>query len=76
MLHELLCGARVFTATEDVALMYQHLEDAPTPLRRLRPDVPEALELLVLDLLAKRPDDRPGSAADVYERLRPFLRES
>lgn len=73
LLHELLCGSQVFTATEDVALMYQHLEETPTPLRQLRSDVPEELERLVLDLLAKRPDDRPGSAWDVYDRLRPFL---
>lgn len=73
LLHELLCGIRVFTAAEDVALMYQHLEDEPTPLRALRADAPEALERLVLDLLAKRPDERPAGASEVYERLRPFL---
>ena len=53
--------------------MYQHLEEAPTPLRELVPGVPAELEQLVMDLLAKRPTDRPDSAWSVYDRLVPFL---
>jgi hypothetical protein len=73
LLHELLSGERLFDAEEEIALMYKHLEAAPTPLRQLVPEVPPEIEQLVLDLLAKRPADRPDSAAAVHARLVPFL---
>ncbi|WP_233225606.1 serine/threonine-protein kinase [Amycolatopsis sp. CA-126428] len=71
--HELLAGERVFQADDEIALMYQHLENQPTPLREIKPDIPAELEQLVLDLLAKRPSDRPADAWAVYDRLVPFM---
>jgi tetratricopeptide (TPR) repeat protein len=73
VLHELLSGQHVFNGGNDFQLMQQHVYEAPRPLRELRPDVPEALEQLVLELLAKAPEQRPADAYDVYERLLPFL---
>jgi eukaryotic-like serine/threonine-protein kinase len=73
VLHELLAGRVLFEADSEFALMYQHVSAAPTPLRRLRPDVPAALEELVLHLLRKTPEERPADVQEVYERLRPFL---
>jgi serine/threonine protein kinase len=73
LLHEVLSGGRAFDAEDEIALMYQHLEAAPTPLRQIVPEVPADLERLVLDLLAKRPGDRPADAWAVYDRLAPFL---
>jgi serine/threonine-protein kinase len=48
----------------------QHLDEPPPPLRAFRPDIDERLERLVLDLLAKRPADRPQETAEVAARLR------
>jgi tRNA A-37 threonylcarbamoyl transferase component Bud32 len=73
VLHELLSGRVVFTAESDYLLMFQHVNAAPTPLRQLRTDVPEALEELVLHLLRKAPEQRPADTQEVYERLLPFL---
>ncbi|MFF4744929.1 protein kinase [Streptomyces chengbuensis] len=73
VLHELLCGQPVFSGDSEWQLMTQHVNAAPTPLRRLRADVPEALEELVLHLLRKAPEARPADVQEVYERLRPFL---
>jgi serine/threonine protein kinase len=73
LLHEMLSGERAFDADDEIALMYQHLEASPRPLRELDPEVPDELERLVLDLLAKQPADRPDSAWAVYDRLVPFL---
>jgi tetratricopeptide (TPR) repeat protein len=53
--------------------MYQHVNAAPTPLRQLCPDVPKALEELVLHLLRKAPEARPADTQEVYARLLPFL---
>ncbi|MFE7750577.1 serine/threonine-protein kinase [Streptomyces sp. NPDC057428] len=73
VLHELLSGRHLFTADSEYLLMYRHVNAAPTPLRLLRPDVPEALEELVLHLLLKSPEARPVDVQEVYERLRHFL---
>jgi hypothetical protein len=73
ILHELLAGIRPFTAEGSFAAMRQHVDEPPPPLRGQRAEVPEDLEALVLELLAKEPADRPGDATAVYSRLRPFL---
>jgi tRNA A-37 threonylcarbamoyl transferase component Bud32 len=73
VLHELLTGQPVFDGDSDYRLMRQHMDTAPTPVRELRPDVPAELEALVLDLLAKVPEERPADAYEVYERLAPHL---
>ncbi|WAL67690.1 protein kinase [Amycolatopsis cynarae] len=73
ILHELLAGARPFTAEGTYPAMRQHVEEPPPPLRSLRPDIPTEIEALVLQLLAKEPENRPADAQEVYERLLPFL---
>ncbi|WP_432824730.1 protein kinase domain-containing protein [Dactylosporangium sp. CA-092794] len=73
LLHELLTGQPVFNGGNEFQLMHQHVTEPPQPVRQLRPDVPEAVEQLVLDLLAKVPEQRPADAYEVYERLLPFL---
>jgi tRNA A-37 threonylcarbamoyl transferase component Bud32 len=73
IVHELVAGVPVFDGSTDYELWHQHVSARPRPLRALRPDAPAALEALVLDLLAKRPERRPADAYAVYERLLPFL---
>ncbi|GAA4636774.1 hypothetical protein GCM10023196_087850 [Actinoallomurus vinaceus] len=76
VLYELLTGATwVDTDSHVGAVLYQHLNESPAPPRSLRAEIPEHLDTLVLDLLAKRPDDRPQDAASVAERLRRFADE-
>ncbi|HEU5025766.1 MAG TPA: serine/threonine-protein kinase [Spirillospora sp.] len=70
VLYEMLTGAPwVNTGAGLAAILYQHLEQAPAPPRSLRADVPDHLNALVLELLAKRPDDRPHDATAVIARL-------
>ena len=73
VLHELLTGSRVFESAHTVAEISRHYSEAPPRLRSLRPDVPGEIERLVLDLLAKSVADRPSGAAEVYQRLLPFV---
>lgn len=73
MLYELLTGHRVFPGDSDYEVMDHHVRTAPRPVRDLRPDVPAALDDLVLHLLAKNPEERPAGAQDVHDRLVPFL---
>ncbi len=72
-LHEMLTGERVFNAPTSFSVMMKQVHDAPPQLRSLRPEVPADLEQLVLDLLRKRPEERPVGAESVHRRLLPFI---
>jgi len=52
--------------------MTAHVETPAPPIRELVPEVPERLAALIDRMLAKSPDDRPGTPAEVAERLAPF----
>lgn len=66
----LLTGEQVFDGGTVVEVCSQHLHEEPEPpSRRLGARVPEMLEELVLDCLAKRPEDRPRDADDLRARL-------
>lgn len=70
VLYEMLTGAPwVDTGASLAAILYQHLEKIPAPPRSLRADIPDHLNALVLELLAKRPEDRPHDATAVITRL-------
>ncbi|WP_315904286.1 serine/threonine-protein kinase [Streptomyces sp. ASQP_92] len=73
LLHELLSGDVPFAGSTALGVLHRHLYEPPVPVRRLRPEVPEALEALVLRLLAKDPQARPSCAQEVYEHLVPLL---
>ncbi|WP_329156238.1 serine/threonine protein kinase [Streptomyces anulatus] len=73
LLHELLSGDVPFAGSTALGVLHRHLYEPPLPVRKTRPEVPAALEALVLRLLAKDPQDRPASAQEVYEDLAPLL---
>ncbi|KNB54391.1 serine/threonine-protein kinase [Streptomyces caatingaensis] len=73
LLHELLSGEVPFAGSTALGVLHRHLYEAPLPVRRVRPEVPPALEELVLRLLAKDPRERPADAQEVYEALAPLL---
>jgi serine/threonine protein kinase len=73
VLHELLTGAPPYKADTALGLLRAHRQ-APIPLvSEDRGDVPHGMVRLVERLLAKDPQDRPGSAAEVYELLVPWV---
>jgi hypothetical protein len=72
-LHEMLTGTPPFRATTPYGVMNHQVDQRPVGVRRSRQEVPLDLEALVLSLLAKQPDDRPASAAEVYARLAPHV---
>ena len=69
MLYELVCGRPPFRGDDIVAVVSQHINSPPVAPSWHRPDVPAALERLILALLAKPPDERPASAEDVGRAL-------
>jgi serine/threonine protein kinase len=73
VLYEVTTGYLPFTATTLSEAAYKHVFVPPTPPRQVRADLPEPLEAVVLRCLAKRPEDRFGSAAEVAASLRALL---
>jgi tRNA A-37 threonylcarbamoyl transferase component Bud32 len=69
--YELLTGAPPFVSESTFGYLNMHVTEPPPPLSRRAPAVDEhpGLEQLVMDALAKDPDDRPASAEEYYARL-------
>ncbi|MFJ8463425.1 serine/threonine-protein kinase [Streptomyces swartbergensis] len=60
VLYQLLSGRPPFQADTAVALLHQHLDNAPVPPRELGvAGLPPAFESYLLALLSKQPEDRP-----------------
>jgi serine/threonine-protein kinase len=66
----LLTGCHVFEGGTVVEVCSHHLHTEPTaPSKRLGEELPADLEALVLECLAKDPDDRPQSAIELRRAL-------
>jgi len=62
VLYEMVTGRVPFAGDDMVSVISQHIETAPVAPSWHNADVPRALDALILQLLAKSPDDRPQSA--------------
>ncbi|MDQ2814192.1 MAG: Stk1 family PASTA domain-containing Ser/Thr kinase [Actinomycetota bacterium] len=69
LLYELLTGRPPFTGDSPVAIAYQHVRENPVPPSRVDPDVPAWADAIVLKAMAKSPDDRYQTAADMRADL-------
>jgi serine/threonine protein kinase len=73
LLHHMLTGRPPFSSEGLAELVTQHLTASPPQLADCGVDAPAGLQELVHALLAKRPEDRPGGAVEVYAALAPYL---
>ena len=69
VLHEMVTGQKPFVAESPMAVIYLHLNAAVPQL----PQATSHLQPLLEALLAKRPCDRPASAADIVARIDELL---
>jgi serine/threonine protein kinase len=71
----LLAGRPPFhEGTIQQKLIWHQMRD-PVPLTQIRPDVPPALAALIERMMAKKPEDRFQTAAEVYDALDPFCQD-
>lgn len=68
--YEMLTGAPPFHGAGVFEVLAKHATAAPSPLAVHRPDVPAALEAIILRLLAKAPADRFATALQLADALR------
>jgi serine/threonine protein kinase len=69
MAYELLTGLPPFAGRTPQAVLAAHVIEDPEPVERRRGAVPPMLAALVRECLAKRPADRPQTAAQVMHVL-------
>jgi serine/threonine protein kinase len=68
-LYQLSTGVVPFEGDNYFSVMMAHVNQTPRPPSAIRSDIPPGLERLILDALAKRPEDRPASCEVFRERL-------
>jgi len=66
---EMLTGKLPFEGSSLLEIASQQIHKPIPSIRKLRPEISEDLEKLIIKLLAKKPDDRVSSAVDAYEML-------
>ena len=69
VLYEMLCGEPPFAGDDATALISQHLSTPPVGPRTRRAEVPAQLDRLVLEMLAKKVDERPADSSRVSQAL-------
>src|SRR3954470_760020 len=74
VLYELVCGGVPFVADSPVSVAYKHVREDAVPPSQRNPEVPHALEQIILSALAKDPEHRYQSADDLRADILRFRR--
>ena len=69
VLYEILAGEPPFVGDSPVAVAYQHVREDPVPPSQKRPGISPELDAVVLKALAKNPENRYQSAAEMRADL-------
>ncbi len=75
LLYEMLTGHLPFKSDSEQGLFLEHLHTPPRPISEAAPDlaIDPAIERLTLQMLEKKPDDRPPSADAVIRTIDQIL---
>lgn len=69
VLYLMATGVLPFEADDVLAMLLAITTQEPVDVRKRNPALPESLARLIMDLLAKNPQDRPATAQEVIRRL-------
>ena len=69
VLYEMLTGEVPFEADSEVDVAMKHVTEPPRPPKEKNPSVPEALNVVAMKLLEKKPEDRYPGAAELVADL-------
>ena len=67
--YQMLAGETPFKATNTPAMLMKHVSEPPPPLRSRRHDIPSSLADAVERALAKRPEDRFATGANMRDAM-------
>jgi len=69
IVYEMLCGTLPFDAPDVTTFFIKHLKEVPPRPRQRDPSIPEPIDKLIMELLAKDAKDRPVDAHRVHSDL-------
>ena len=69
VLYEMVTGAPPFTGESPVAVAYQHVRETPRPPSAVNPDVSRYVDAVIMQAMAKNPENRYASAGDMRTDL-------
>ena len=72
VLYEMLTGQPPFSGDTPLSIAYKHVRETPSAPSAANPDVPDALDAIVMKALAKNPDNRYQSAEEMRADLERF----
>ena len=64
ILYEMVTGSVPFVAETPLAVLFKHISDPLPPPSSVKPDIPPAIEQVILKALAKDPEDRFATSAE------------
>ncbi len=67
VLYECLAGVVPYAKSSDAAVLYAHLSDPPPRVTDQRPELPPALDEVIVRAMAKDPADRHASAVELIQ---------
>lgn len=73
VLYEMLVGQPPFQGDDSYSVGYKQVHEMPVPPMERKPDVPEALNAIVMRCLAKAPNDRYDRGFELADALIGFL---
>jgi serine/threonine-protein kinase len=73
VLYECLAGAGPFDRESELSVLFAHLNDPPPRVTDLRPELPDAFDSVFETALAKSPDDRYSTCAELVAAARAAL---
>ncbi|HJL17396.1 MAG TPA: protein kinase [Sandaracinaceae bacterium LLY-WYZ-13_1] len=76
ILFEMVTGRLPFESKDIPGFFIKHMQDEPPRPSRLVPEIPRRLEALILELLEKKPEDRPVDAHAVVKSLEALIPQS
>lgn len=76
VMYEMLTGQLPFDDNSPVAIAIKHLQETATPITDINPDVPNALEQIVMKAMSKEQDSRYSSITDMISDIKKVLANS
>lgn len=70
VVYEALSARLPFQRENDIALLWAHLAEQPTPLSQLRPELPAEIDVVMMRALAKSPEQRYATCTEFVTALR------
>ncbi len=68
--YEMVTGKLAFSGDSPMELLMARVNELPTPVRELTPECPEAVEAIIMKALAREPEARYQTAAEMFFALK------